>query len=284
MKTNEFDNFFKEKVADSETVHEQIAQDKKERIWSSIASKNQASKSSTLLKYAASIALLIGLGFLYQSTFTSNEVTIASLQEIKEITLPDNSKIWLNKNSEVSYSPDFETRNIDLKGEAFFEIEKDASRPFTIYTAETKTTVLGTSFNINSDAESVEITVVTGKVLFEHVNKTNAGKVELVKGDLATVDAVSHKILQSLNEDMNFLAWKNKKIIFDNTPLVVIEKTLEAYFNVEIEIAEPAIYEKRGTGTFVDPTLENMLMVLTHGLNLNYKKTNHKYIITSNDI
>ena len=283
MKSSDFDNYFKEKVADSENIHKEAALEKKENVWDAIVPEKPKRRLVPFLSIAASIALLIGAYFFYQNTMVSDEIVIASLEEIKEITLPDSSKVWLNKHSELSYSKDFETRDLKLNGEAFFEIKRDESRPFIIYTMETKTTVLGTSFNINSDDKAVKITVVTGKVAFENINNSVAKKVELVKGELATLDAVSNKIILSDNVDVNFLAWKDQKIIFDETPLAEIEKILEDYFGVEIEIVEKRIYAKRGTGTFVDPTLENVLMVLSHGLGLQYKKVDNKYVITSNE-
>ena len=90
------------------------------------------------------------------------------------LTLSDGSQVILNSGSELKYLKNFEKdkRAIFLKGEVFFSVTKDASRPFIVHTLETTTTALGTSFNVRAyKGESIDVSLLTGKVA---VNKEDS--------------------------------------------------------------------------------------------------------------
>ena len=97
-------------------------------------------------------------------------VEITTANDVKVIYLPDSSLVFLNRNSKLVYSKNFagDYRNVFLEGESFFDVRPDADRPFCVYTANTKTRVLGTSFNISAYRESgkTAINVAHGKVVF----------------------------------------------------------------------------------------------------------------------
>ena len=104
------------------------------------------------MRIAAAAVVLLGIAFWLFPDF-SNDGTILKQTIAKEnttIELPDGSKIWLNQNSTLEYKKNFEKRIVYLEGEAFFDVAKDKSRPFEIYAGKSKTTVLGTSFNIRA--------------------------------------------------------------------------------------------------------------------------------------
>ncbi len=111
----------------------------------------------------------------------SRKITIAAGNDEKNIKveLPDGSTIFLNRNSQLSYRSNFNGRgrNVNLKGEAFFEIAPDATKPFIIDAGNARVRVVGTSFNVitrNSES-AVEVYVKTGKVLLSD----NSGSKEL---------------------------------------------------------------------------------------------------------
>jgi len=97
-------------------------------------------------------------------------VEITTANDVKVIYLPDSSLVFLNRNSKLVYNKNLngEHRSVFLEGESFFDVRPDADRPFCVYTVNTKTRVMGTSFNISAYPESGKtvVNVAHGKVIF----------------------------------------------------------------------------------------------------------------------
>ena len=125
--------------------------------------------------------------------------------------LPDKSRVWLNKNSVVSYLPDFgdSVRKVQLHGEAFFEIQPDPERPFIISANGSETRVIGTAFNLRAyEKDDPVVTVVSGKVAFSNENSVEE-KLVLIKGEKATLHKQGGKLVKEKNDDRHFLDWKH---------------------------------------------------------------------------
>lgn len=119
---------------------------------------------------AASLTLLIGLSiFLLKHNFVTSQKNILVRNEdnkAKIICMPDMSEITLNVNSSISYTEDFNKRNrkLTLKGEAIFNVKPNTSLPFTIQTGKLTTQVVGTIFSIKESGQSINVSVIKGKV------------------------------------------------------------------------------------------------------------------------
>ena len=125
--------------------------------------------------------------------------------------LPDKSKVWLNKNTSISYLPDFgdSIRMVELKGEAFFEVYPNREKPFIISANGTETKVVGTAFNLKAyEKEDPVLTVVSGEVEFSK-RKAREDKVVLTKGDKATLNKKSGRLTKQKNDEQHFLDWKH---------------------------------------------------------------------------
>jgi len=143
-------------------------------------------KSKTkFLRRAMSVAAIFALSLCITYTYLYNNVVgfgkyieYASLSEKSVLILPDGTKVSLNKNSKIVYPRHFANnhRDIDLIGEAFFDVKRDTTKPFSIKTGEAIIEVLGTSFNvINKRNKVVEVNVKSGKVSLK--NKRNKKKI-----------------------------------------------------------------------------------------------------------
>ncbi len=159
-----------------------------ENAWMKLTSKIESkqtetdwfTKNGTFTKVAATLLLAIGIAWIMKFTLLNTSelelVTYSSGENKLELYLPDSSKVYLNKNSTISYSTDFNTnaRKVNLNGEAFFEVRKKEGKKFEVYGLRTITTVLGTSFSVRTiETDSIEtIQVVTGKVAVVDINKT----------------------------------------------------------------------------------------------------------------
>ncbi len=189
---------------------------------------------------AAVVALAVGFWFTSQATIehTNLLATKTKHKEQQTITLADGTKVWLNGNSELKYPTNFtqENRLVQLTGEAFFEVTENPNQPFIITTNKAKVTVLGTSFNVRAiTAENAtEVLVKTGKVSFE--NSVGDKKVALTANEKGVYNSTNNTIKESVEEDMNEIAWQTGKLVFINIPLKEVIEDLNRQFEVDIKI------------------------------------------------
>jgi transmembrane sensor len=191
---------------------------------------------------AAGLALLIGAGVVLLQYDFGTESQMAELttgDTAEEIILSDGSVINLNANSTLKYPVEFTggTREVELSGEAFFDIAKDASHPFTVHTSFEDVSVLGTSFNIRAyEGESnSEVSVTTGKVKVDNgtVNKILLPNEKVVVNHSNGV--MEHQITENLNEN----AWLTNVMVFEDAQMPEVLEDLEAYFDLEFTVENP---------------------------------------------
>lgn len=234
----------------------------------------------TILKVAAMILVTIGISF-YNVTVTENKSIRYATgdNEMLEVVLPDSSKIWLNESTIITLASNFNDtkREIDLNGEAYFEINRDEKRPFIITSGETTTEVLGTSFNIDARQSKAEVSinVVSGKVSFSHLEN----ELILIKGNAA----VFHKEKLSLTQTeggQNNLAWHSKKLVFEDQSLETVISVLEDYFQREINLMTTTASSCLFTGEFKDPKIDEVLEVIALTLDLKIEHKEHNYLLS----
>jgi ferric-dicitrate binding protein FerR (iron transport regulator) len=203
--------------------------------------------------------IAVGWWFLNKTTQTTVIQTIANEQ--LEWKLPDGSKVWLNENTTLSYNPDFSERLVYLEGEAFFEVEKLDKKLFEIVSGDTKTTVLGTAFNLRAypKEELIEVTVDHGLVAISDKKAENF-EVKLQKGESGIFNKSIRKIEKSKTPISNAKAWKTKTLEFDDTELKNAIPALERFFETNIEVENSAILNCHFTSTF--PPKTDILTVL----------------------
>ncbi|MGL4599289.1 MAG: FecR family protein, partial [Bacteroidia bacterium] len=143
------------------------------RLHTSMHGHTAASNTFGLWKVAASVAAFLVLGVLTYTLIKDDAVAVPQLafsatDKIQNGTLPDGSKIALNVNSQLNYPKSFDgnTREVELKGQAFFDVAHDATHPFIIHTNAIDIRVVGTSFDVKAypNSDSALVSVVSGKV------------------------------------------------------------------------------------------------------------------------
>lgn len=238
---------------------------------------------STFQKYAAVLALCLVVGvsvFLMKDTIfksTSRQLayiteTVSSSEDVREIILPDKSRVWLNSGSTLSYNENFNgtERRIKLQGEAFFQVTHDTTRPFRVETSLFTVKVLGTSFNVRSDFKRTEATLVSGKVVIEDENEreilvlTPGQKVE------STMESGSLQVM-NVNTDLN-TAWIHGYIAFENATITEIIQKLEDIYSQKIEILPSTNIERTYTGSVQkEKNVEQVLKSLQNTIPFDYK-------------
>ncbi|MGK6350153.1 FecR family protein [Parapedobacter sp. DT-150] len=156
-----------------------------------------------------------------------------------QIVLPDGTKVWLNADSRLEYPVMFsgDTRNVQLEGEAYFEVAENKEKPFIVHTAGERVQVLGTHFNINAyrDEQISTVALLEGKVKVTLPN--NTARV-LRPGEQSSVSNGTIEV-QPVNVD-EAVAWKNGEFMFNNENLSSVMRKLARWYNLEIEL-EPGL-------------------------------------------
>lgn len=151
-----------------------------------------------------------------------------------KITLPDGSKVWLNAASSLKYPVVFsgKERRVEITGEAYFEIAKDALRPFKVQLNQMEVEVLGTHFNINSytDEETVRTTLLEGRVKITTTSESNF----LQPGQQAQLKPSGNmKIVNDVNLEET-VAWKDGNFQFENSDIKSVMRQLARWYDVEV--------------------------------------------------
>lgn len=190
-----------------------------------------------LMKYAAAAAVLLIGGSAAWYFGRAKAVTLATVpgQVIKK-ALPDGSTVWLNDNSEVEYHTNFaHERTIELKrGEAFFQVKKDASHPFTVRSEEVNTTVKGTSFSVKmfGEAGNIKVSVVTGKVL---VYKQQDTLGYLLPGQrLRFIKQLNKSVIDTV-QTAEANGWTQGELLLQNASLSEVIQWLRNHYNITIQ-------------------------------------------------
>lgn len=152
-----------------------------------------------------------------------------------QVRLPDGSKVWLNAASKLTFPSSFISHNsriVELKGEAYFEIARDTEHPFIVKTDAQIVEVFGTQFNINSylDEPGVKTTLLEGSI---KVTENKGIKKVLTPGQQSTLTPGGLKV-ENVDVDLA-VAWKNNQFIFESDDIRYVMRMISRWYNVEVE-------------------------------------------------
>lgn len=258
---------------------------------------NEGWRKRQWIKVACMLLMLSGLSFFVlrppkilrdgQENHTGTQTTWQSYKtakgEVKKITLPDGTKIWMNAGTEIRLSSDFGTsgfRKLKLDyGEAFFRVKRDTLRPFSIATQDFVTTVLGTSFNIKSypELKTYKVAVASGKVKVDY--RKNGKQITLsnglVKDQVLTFNHKTNKAAVTHQNVMYLSQWKtNRALYFENLTLAQIGAELSRQYNIEVHISGRPDTEQTYTLQLQHQDLQMMLRQLVLKTGISYQLSN----------
>ena len=229
-----------------------------------------------LMRYSAAAIILFTFGLstyylLNNSILDKRNNEMISFEDYKVIQtlrgqkrtvkLPDGSTIRLHYETELKVPEKFANneRTVFLSGNAYFEIAKDPKRPFIIYTGNSKTQVLGTSFAIRTykNSEETEIIVTSGKVTFSDKNKPQ-NLVTLTVNDHAVLKA-DKSIKTGKVDAQNLTAWKDNKLVFEKASLAEIIEVIEPWYDIEIVVNNPELLAIKYRLTKHNPSLTELM-------------------------
>ena len=199
------------------------------------------------------------------------------------IKLPDGSQVTLNASSRLRYPVKFmdHRRPVFLdEGEALFEVAKDKSSPFTVYTNKFVTTALGTAFNIRSYASEhkVSISLIHGKIRVDDLHpalKTNNSKI-LLPHQQIVLNKISGRVIKSdFKDEIPITSWKDGVLSFQDATMDEVVNSIENRFNVVIQ-NHSAHTNWSYTGTFKQESLNDVLKIVCMTEGLTYTIDNNK--------
>lgn len=261
---------------------EQLAKAKAE-TWTEIESRmskreNVRSLYRRMVRIAASAAAVLVVGvvamFLFRGT-TEMIVVVNDDTEVREVLLQDSTRVWLQLSAEISYPEKFTRRRrpVRLTGEAFFDVARDASRPFTVSTASAEVKVLGTRFNVKTATGGgvTEVMLESGSVALNVAGKDD-GTVTIKPGELAIADLSNASISVSETDPYMYSIWKEKELVFRAQRLGDIMMMLEKAYGVDIRLVNETLGKTEYTGKFKKTLpIEEVLAIIEMNTSMVYR-------------
>lgn len=235
---------------------------------------------------AAALVVALFLGFLVVRPMNST-VTVASTDQNTEspYLLPDGSSVTFNGDATLAYSKHFgkHTRSVDFEGVAYFDIAKDAHKPFVIHCDKVDVEVLGTTFLLNADknANGVTVDLYSGKVrMTSHDEKGNIlSSVEIGPTERGIWTEAEGMSLKTYPEVKKQELKEDRVLDFNDVSLGMIVETLEYIFEIKIDLPEEYT-EDRLTARFTDKdSVDEVLETIATVFGFEVSKTDDTYVI-----
>lgn len=231
------------------------------------------------------LPLLTAIGmYLYMTNRNPADIpyTVAVEKGQKaSVILQDGTKVWLNSKSKLVCAPRFNVkdRELNLNGEAYFEVAHNARKPFRVICNGIAVEALGTAFVVRAYDEDkiVSSVLVTGKVRVG----TPDGETVLMPNERIEYDKVAHKkMVKHVTNASDFTGWRYNEMRFENESLGEIAETIERTYNIKLIFASADLANQRFTGTMNNSSLESVLNILALTSSLKFRIENQQVILS----
>lgn len=235
-----------------------------------------------MMAVAAVLILAVAVWFLFIKPEDQIEIAMVEKKTTTQTaidTLSDGSVITLNKNTEISYPEKFsgKTRNVKMKGEAFFSVKPDKTKPFIINANDVTITVVGTSFNVKNYDSSTQIIVESGIVRVSYKNKI----IELVKGEQVMIKKDETDLEKVKTKDSLYNYYRSHAIICNATPLPDVVRTLNEAYNVNIVLQDASLQQLQISTTFKNEDIDTIISIIQQTFDLRVTKEGSNYSLYS---
>ena len=233
--------------------------------WQSSRKMNQFFRYAAILFFVISIGSLayffVGQEKPLPEYYTS---VVAENGQISKVKLPDGSLVWLNSGSEITYSNYFalNNRDINLSGEAYFEVTKNVEIPLIVNSGDLQVKVLGTKFNVSAYPELKHIDVVLEEGIVELLNRdVESFSCILKPGELANFNKQNRKLAINYVNTTKFTSWKEGVLNIYDQSLEELIKRLETRYNQKFEINDD-VKDFRYTFTIKNESLDEIIKLM----------------------
>lgn len=200
--------------------------------------------------------------------------------EVREQQLPDGSKVMLNANSEIRFTEGWDKgreREVWVKGEAFFHVAKTPVKSrFVVHTDQFDVIVTGTQFNVVNRSDKTNVMLTEGSVILH----TRDGKqINMKPGDFVEIN--NSQLEKKAGREENVLAWRDKKLFFEHTPLHTALEKIEEHYGVKISVDNALIGGKPISGIMPNDNLDVLLEALEATNDFHVIRKDGEIIITN---
>lgn len=204
-----------------------------------------------------------------------------------QITLSDNSRIWLNSGSKLIYPARFasEKREVYLEGEAVFEVSHNKKHPFIVITADLDVRVLGTVFNVSSyrDDQTTSTILESGSVELNYKSNSVFGRSKelMIPGMLAIYDPQKGNVSQSKVNTRHYTSWREGYFVFEKQPLGGILKKISRYYNVSVRLSDEELGKETFSGNLdLKNSPVQVLKIIAELINAKVENIDNQIVIT----
>lgn len=254
-----------EKISVEETLPPEMVEAAVSRLQKSILRTKGGNVIYTYIKRyrlvaAASIILIITGSLLWSTYFSAPDIK-TSYGQINENVLPDGSMVTLNANSSITYNKGWKEgtdREVWVKGEAFFHVQKTPGHSrFVVHAAGFDVVVTGTKFNIVTRENKSNVLLTEGSIT---IISKDGKQIHMKPGDFVQIG--SSQVEKKEIKSETVLAWKDRKIIFDNQPMGEAIKVIEEQYGVKVKLSGDSIATQSISGILPNDNLDILLKAL----------------------
>jgi ferric-dicitrate binding protein FerR (iron transport regulator) len=204
-----------------------------------------------------------------------------------QITLSDNSSVWLNSGSKLIYPAHFASnkREVYLDGEAIFEVSHNKQKPFHVVTHDVEVKVLGTVFDLSAynDDKTTSTVLESGSVEMKELGQSifNTSKATMVPGMMAVYSKEASEITQAKVDVKQYTSWRDGYISCEKQSLGDILKKISRYYNISIQVSDKSLENETFTGNLdLRNSATQVLAIIAEFINIKIENTNNQILIT----
>jgi len=242
----------------------------------------QISLFGSLLKYAAVFILAFVLGSTSLYLINQRERIALSAQyntievpygQRSQITLYDGTRVWLNSGTKLKYPVVFnpDTREVNIEGEAYFNVAKDEKHPFVVSCGKLKVEVLGTHFDVCAYPNENEFSTTLEEGSVKVYNNENGKFTKMKPGEQVVLDRKTDLFKLSRVDTDLYTSWKENLLKFDDATFEEVIKKMERWYDVRITVAPGINTKERFTMTIKTESLREMLLLVSKTTKMNYE-------------
>jgi transmembrane sensor len=262
-------------------------------ITSAPSARRRAGWAVPALRAAAMVIFALGLGTLSPpgrrliDDHVLNRTVSTGKGERLSLILEDGTRVMLGVDSRLRVPRHFgaHARDVRLDGAAYFEVAHDHSRPFTVYSADAVTRVLGTRFTVRdyAGAEPARVAVTEGRVAVRPSRAAGgmptSGTI-LIRGQAAEVDPAAQRVVRENTNRVRDLAWTQGTLAFDNAPVSEVIAEISRWYEVDLRVGNQALASRHLTIAFDREPLDTILQEIAAVLNAHVERRGRVIYLT----
>ncbi|MBL8270215.1 FecR family protein [Steroidobacter sp.] len=236
----------------------------------------------TLWAVAATLLIAVGVGswiaFWQQGRFTTPVGGLAS------VPMSDGSVVTLNTDTELRVEVTAQERRVNLtQGEAYFEVAKDAARPFIVSAGHRQVVAVGTKFSVRRVADDVQVVVTEGAVKVSNTDQAGQAMTALPAGTIARTKGEGVIVQEKpLQEVLDYVSWRGGVLVFRDTTLASAIAEFNRYNQRKIVIDDSSVAALRIAGSFRSSNVDEFVWLLEHGYPVRTELRDDRIVIKGN--